>query len=96
MTKQSHTTAKEHEYLRRNLLHAKSCGVYYGIKSIIDRLNKLQNKPKWILEALNKELTKAEVVQQEMATHREEVKAGRESIINKLIAQQKQIYWNKK
>jgi len=68
---------KEKEYLRRNLLHAKAAGVYFGIKAVVDRVETMRRKPLWMLEMLNRELVKANVVQKEMAAHCEEMKEGR-------------------
>lgn len=75
---------KEKEYLRRNLLHAKSVGVHFGIKSVIDRVEKMRRKPKWMLEILRRELVKSDAVQKEMAAHREEMKEGRAAILGRL------------
>lgn len=62
------------EYLRRNLVHAKSVGVLYGIKTIVDRLDKQKRKPKWMMNILNREMIKANVVAHEIAAHRDEIK----------------------
>ena len=63
------------EYLRRNLLHCKAVGVYYGIKAIFDRLHtKAQTRAaKWLMKILAAEMAKAEVVHKEMSAHRDEV-----------------------
>jgi hypothetical protein len=75
---------KEKEYLRRNQLHAKSVGVYFGIKAVIDRVENMRRKPKWMLEILNRELIKAHAVRLEMAAHREEMEEGRAAIHRRL------------
>lgn len=75
---------KEKEYLRRNELHAKSVGVYFGILAVVERINTMRRKPKWMLEILNRELVKADAVQKEMAAHREEMEEGRAAILGRL------------
>jgi hypothetical protein len=82
---------KEKEYLRRNLLHAKSVGVYFGIKAVVDRVETMRRKPQWMLEILNRELVKAYIIQKEMAAHREEMKEGRAAILGRLRNSQQQI-----
>lgn len=63
------------EYLRRNLLHAQAVGVYFGIVSIISRLNKTKRRPQWLVDTLIHEGHKLSLVCNEMANHRDEVKA---------------------
>jgi len=75
---------KEKEHLRRNQIHAKSVGVYFGIKAVIDRVEKMRRKPKWMLDILKRELVKAHVVQLEIAAHREEMEEGRAAILGRL------------
>lgn len=67
------------EYLRRNRLHAASVGVYYGIKSILERIDdNWSKKPLWLVQQLNVELEKADRIHKEMAFHRDEVSPNSE------------------
>jgi hypothetical protein len=47
------------EYLRRNLYHAKAVGVNAGLCSAIKRLETHSRPPKWLLELLKREQSKA-------------------------------------
>ena len=60
------------EYLRRNLLHCKACGVAAGISAAIERLKAKAKTPKWLMTILENELAKAYAVANEMAKHRDE------------------------
>ena len=62
------------EYLRRNLLHCKAVGVAAGLRAVRDRLRTLKRKPLLLVGIINRELEKAELMADEMARHRDEVK----------------------
>ena len=61
------------EYLRRNLVHAKACGVEAGLTSALFKVVRLKNHPKWLVKLLKETMDKAEDVRQEIAKHRDEV-----------------------
>lgn len=65
---------KLNEYLRRNLIHAKAVGVYYGMKAMLERVEALKRQPKWLIRMLKTEIEKAESVHKEIAAHRNEIK----------------------
>ena len=62
------------EYLRRNLVHAKACGVEAGLTSALFKVVRLKNHPKWLVKLLRETLDKAEGISQELAKHRDEFK----------------------
>jgi hypothetical protein len=63
------------EYLRRNLIHAKSVGIGAGLKSSISRLENNKNSPKWLINTLKGLHERSLPVASECAKHRDEVKA---------------------
>lgn len=63
----------QQEYLRRNLIHAKSVGVQAGIKTAIDRLEGNKNSPQWLVALLRREYVKTDSICTETAKHRDEV-----------------------
>lgn len=60
------------EYLRRNIIHAKSVGVCGNLKAALKRLKASKTPIKWLIENLQGFLGRAEVVSGEMAKHRDE------------------------
>jgi 3-deoxy-D-manno-octulosonic-acid transferase len=58
------------EYLRRNLIHAASCGSKAAFEKAIKRLSETKNPPKWLMETLQGGLERAERVCPEMAKWR--------------------------
>jgi predicted small secreted protein len=61
------------EYLRRNLIIAKSVGVCSGIKAVINVLNTRKRKPKKILKILQTISIQSENVNNELIKHRDEI-----------------------
>jgi len=62
------------EYLRRNLIHAKSVGVCGNLEAALIRLQASKSPIKWLIENLKGSLGRAKVVSGEMAKHRDETK----------------------
>jgi hypothetical protein len=62
------------EYLRRNLVHAKSVGVCSNLEAALRRLKALKKPIKWLIDNLYGTLGRAGSVSQEMVRHRNEVK----------------------
>lgn len=61
------------EYLRRNQVHCKSVGIMAGIEAALRRLKKNKKQCKWLIKALEVELSKTNDVCCELAVHRNEV-----------------------
>jgi hypothetical protein len=59
------------EYLRRNLMHAKSCGLFAQILVTTDRVAKLKRPPKWLIHHLTEMRKRAEPLMPEMAAWRD-------------------------
>ena len=64
------------EYLRRNLVHAKACGVEAGLVSAYFKVARLKSHPKWLVKLLKETMDKAKGIRQELAKHRDEVKVS--------------------
>ena len=58
------------EYLRRNLIHAKSVGAQAGVRVAIERLSARKDAPKWLLEQLRGVAERLEPVPHEIAEWR--------------------------
>lgn len=58
------------EYLRRNLVHAGSVGVWAGIITASDRLKQMKRPPKWLVEQLDGLVERAEKASAELAQWR--------------------------
>lgn len=67
------TKQKMDEYLRRNLLHAASCGAEANARAARDRLMLSKKQPKWLVELLDGIIDRAHRVSKEMAAHRDEI-----------------------
>ena len=66
----------EKEYLRRNLVHSKACGMEAGLISALFKVARLKNHPKWLVKLLKETMDKAEGIRRELAKHRDEVKVS--------------------
>lgn len=64
---------KTQEYLRRNVLLARSIGVRAGVESILSRLEKTKLPPLWLITALGEALDRMQEIPKELAAHRDEV-----------------------
>ena len=61
------------EYLRRNIIHAKSVGVCGNLDAALKRLLVSKKPMRWLISNLKGSLGRARVVSGEMAKHRDEV-----------------------
>ncbi len=59
------------EYLRRNLLHAKSLGVKANASAALKRLEMQANPPKWLVAALRGILERADPLPADLARWRD-------------------------
>ena len=64
------------EYLRRNLIHVKACGVEAGLTSALFKVARLKSHPKWLVKLLQETLCKNDGIRQELAKHRDEIKVS--------------------
>ena len=64
----------EKEYIRRNLIYSKACGVEAGLTSALFKVARLKNHPKWLVKLLKETMDKAEGIRRELAKHRDEFK----------------------
>lgn len=61
------------EYLRRNLLVAKSYGIAANASSALSRLEAQSRPPKWLISALTGIINRNLEIPRELAAHRDEL-----------------------
>lgn len=69
----------DHEYMRRNRLHASAVGAEAGARVSLARVKRWKNPPKWLVESLEGVYERAVKVSAEMAAHRNEIHESQES-----------------
>lgn len=76
----------QEDYLRRNLIHAKTVGVRAGLRVAIARMEKQKQPPLWLLNLLRQEYAKMDAICAEAVMHRDQ---------REQFGRNRRIFWKK-